>query len=95
MKKQELEKRIIARGEFSNHSHIVVGDANVYEENGTTFIDAEQDVTIEHLLESAWMNGTKEWTKEHSPIPLEKGKYEVVLQIQYDPYQKAAERARD
>lgn len=95
MKKQELEKRIIARGEFSNHSHIVVGEANITEENGTTFITAEKDVTLEHLLESSWMGGTKEWTKEHNPIPLENGKYEVVLQRQYDPYQKAAERARD
>ena len=95
MKKQELEKRIIARGEFSNHSHVVTGEAVITEENGTTFIDVKDEAAIEHLLESAWMNGTKEWTKEHHPVPLEKGKYEVVLQQQYDPYKKAAERARD
>jgi len=68
--KQERISRIIARGEFSNHSHVIVGDANVRNENGEILIDVEGECSIKHLLETAWLDGKEEWTKEHTDIDL-------------------------
>lgn len=67
---QERRSRIIARGEFSNHSHCITGDATVRNVNGEILIDIFGDASIEHLLETSWLAGKKEWTKEHHPISL-------------------------
>lgn len=66
----ERKNRIIAKGEFSNHSHIITGEAEVRNENGEILIDVLGEASIEHLLESAWLGGRKEWTKEHELISL-------------------------
>lgn len=93
-KAKKIASRIVAQGEHSNHSHIITGDAEVYELDGKFFIDAT-DASVEHLLESSWLLGNKEWTKEHLPIKLEPGLYEMLPQQQYNPYEKARERVRD
>ncbi len=68
--KEELKSRIIARGEFSGHSHIITGDALVRNERGEILIDILGDAAIEHLIEDAWMKGEKTHTKEHEKISL-------------------------
>lgn len=68
--KQERLSRIIARGEFSGHSHIITGDAIVRNENGQILIDIEGEASIEHLLEHSWLEGEKVHTKEHEAIRL-------------------------
>lgn len=67
---KERLSRIIARGEFSGHSHIITGDAVVRNENGEILIDITGEASIEHLLEHAWMEGKKVHTKEHAAIRL-------------------------
>lgn len=67
----ERKKRIIARGEHSNHSHIIVGDAEVETKGGDTYITiGDGGASIKHLLESAWLSGEEKWTGEHSDISL-------------------------
>lgn len=68
--KQERLSRIIARGEFSGHSHIITGDAVVRNEHGQILIDIEGEASIEHLLEHSWIEGEKVHTKEHDAIRL-------------------------
>lgn len=71
MTQQERKSRIIARGEFSNHSHVIVGDATVETKGGSTFITiGDGGASIRHLLETAWLEGKEEWTKEHADIDL-------------------------
>ena len=65
--KEEREKRIIARGEFSGHSHIITGEAEVRNERGNILIDIKGTASIEHLLEDIWLKeGKKVHTKEHA-----------------------------
>lgn len=71
MKKEERKNRIIARGEHSNHSHVITGDAIVRNENGEILVEVGQEgAVLKHLLESAWMEGQEVWTKEHTDIDL-------------------------
>lgn len=67
----ERKNRIIARGEFSDHAHVIVGDAQVETKGGQTFIIVgDGGASIKHLLESAWLAGEEKWTNEHTDIDL-------------------------
>lgn len=71
MTKTERVSRIIARGEFSNHAHVIVGDAKVYTKGGGTYITiGDGGASIKHLLETAWLDGKEQWTEEHADIDL-------------------------
>jgi hypothetical protein len=83
----KIESRVIARGEVSGHSHIITGDADVYELNGEKFIHVKSKASIKHLLEREYVEEKREvWTKEHQDIDLQKGFYKYVPQVEYDPY---------
>jgi len=72
MKLEERKNRVIAKGEHSNHSHVITGNATVTERNGGKFITVgeDQDAALQHLLETDWLNGEEIWTREHAPISL-------------------------
>ncbi len=100
MKKLSIEQRkqrILARGEHSNHCHVVTGDVNVYEKNGKTYIEVGEDssAVLKHLLETEWLKGNETWTKEHQDIPLEKGTYEFVQQVEYNPLDEMIRAVKD
>ena len=106
----ELKKcsPIVARGEVADHAHIVCGNAKVYkteeelEYEGdilpvrTTIIDVLGEAKIRHLLEKAFTETeTEVWTEEHKDIPLKKGTYIYVPQIEQDPYNDAIRKVLD
>lgn len=97
MKKEERQKRIIARGEHSDHSHVITGNVEIKTENGKTIIvvGENSNACLKHLLESDWMQGKETWTKEHKDIPLEKGTYEFVQQVEYHPYEDVIRKVQD
>jgi len=71
MTKKELKNRIIARGESSNHSHVITGDAIIRNKNGEILIEiGAEGAILKHLLETEWLTGREVWTKEHADIDL-------------------------
>lgn len=110
MRKSERESRIIARGEHSNHSHVITGEG-VKVENGTIEIPEDTDAAIKHLLETSWLQGEEKWTGEHADIALDnKGdvrhgdvylkkigerKYKYIQQLEYDPFEKIIREVLD
>lgn len=70
--KEERLSRIIARGEFSGHSHIITGDVEVIQKDEKTFIiiNDDQNAVLKHLFENDWMVGVEKWTGEHNDISL-------------------------
>jgi hypothetical protein len=90
MNKSERQNRIIARGEISGHSHIVVGDnVTITREKDKVIIEVGENsnASLKHLLEKEFVETGKEvWTKEHKDIPLAPGKYEYIQQVEFDPY---------
>jgi len=73
MNKQERINRVIARGEGSNHSHVIIGDAQVTRNNkGEILIEVgKEGAVLRHILESSWMIGQEIHTGEHTDISLE------------------------
>jgi hypothetical protein len=90
---QERKKRIIARGELSNHSHVIVGEVEF--DNGKIVVGENSNVVLKHLLEKEWLQGEEVWTGEHHDIKLTPGIYEYVPQMVFDPLSKRIEAARD
>ena len=96
MKTEDRKSRIIARGEITNHAHIVTGEATVTHRGDEIMIEVHGKAAIKHLLETPWVEeGTEVWTKEHTDIELEPGKYKYVPQVEYDPYGDAIRRVQD
>lgn len=94
MTKEERQKRIIARGEFSNHCHVVTGDVE-FDAQGRIIVGDDSNAVLRHLLEKDWMEGKETWTGEHHDIRLAKGTYEYVPQMVFDPLSKRIENAKD
>lgn len=98
LNKKQRENRIIARGEVSGHAHIIVGnDVVITKDKERILVDVgESGATLRHLLETNWVNeGQEVWTEEHRDIKIEKGTYEYIQQIEYDPYEKAIRNVQD
>lgn len=94
MTTEQRKKRIIARGEHSNHCHVVTGDV-VFDSHGRLVIGEDSNAVLKHLLETDWMEGKETWTKEHRDIKLQPGTYEYVPQMVFDPLSKRIEAAKD
>ena len=95
LSKEERKNRVVARGEHSNHSHVVVGEAMVRNENGEILIDVTGDATIRHLLETSWLDGKEVFTGEHADIKLMPGTYKYIPQVEFDPYDEVIRQVRD
>ena len=71
LSKKERKSRVIARGEGSNHSHVITGDAIIRNENGEILIEiGSEGAVLRHLLETDWLTGKETWTNEHADIDL-------------------------
>lgn len=94
MNKHERTNRIIARGEFSNHCHVVTGNVQ-FDEKGRVLVSEDSNAVLKHLLEKEWLTGEEVWTGEHTDIKLEPGVYEYISQQVFDPLTQRIEAARD
>lgn len=94
MTTEERKKRIIARGEFSNHCHVVTGDVE-FDAQGRMLVGEDSNAVLKHILETEWMDGKEIWTEEHQDIKLEPGVYEYVPQQVFDPLTRRIEAAKD
>lgn len=111
MKKEERQSRIIARGEHSNHCHVVVGNATIERIGEDTFINVEDSTVMRHLLESDWLDGRETWTQEHEDIQIDKkpilrhgdvilkkvskGRYKYIQEIEYNPFDDIIAKIKD
>jgi hypothetical protein len=87
----KAKNNIIAYGESSDHCHAMTGEVEVLEHEGKSYMVVGPGGKLEHVKVSS--PGT--WTGEHHPIELPEGKYEVIHQREYDPWEKHSRAARD
>ena len=100
MKKRNVDnriERIIVRGEISNHSHIITGECEIWEENSEVFIKAGKNCAVKHLIESVFVEqGVEKWTEEHTDIALQEGEtYKYVQQQEFNPYEESMRNVAD
>ena len=99
---KKIENRIIARGEWSDHSHVITGDADIYEdENGKMYVSVgKKGAKLQHTLESQLPKNLSSnndlRVADHKIIELEPNTvFEVNIQNEYNPYSKLFEQVRD
>jgi len=68
---RRLEHTILARGEATGHCHRVIGNAELYERDGTLYLKVNEQAELRH--------------QEHDPITLPMGAYEIGIQKEYQP----------
>jgi len=80
VKGKKLDHLTLAKGEHTGHHHTVtVGDAELYEHEGTLFLRVNsEEAILTH--------------QEHGPVTLPAGDYKVGIVQEYDHF---AEEARD
>lgn len=94
MNTAERKQRIIARGETSNHCHVITGNIE-FNLKGQIIVGENSNAVLKHLLETDWMEGKETWSGEHTDIKLTPGVYEYVPQQVFDPLSKRIEAAKD
>ena len=95
---QDRKSRVIARGEHSNHSHVVIGeDVTVREKKGNIIVTVgNAGAVLRHLLEREYITtGAEVWTEEHHDITLEPGVYTYVPQQEYNPLDDEVRKVQD
>lgn len=94
---KERKSRVIAQGEVTGHSHIIIGECEIIDKEDGVYIKAGKNCAIKHLLEIPFVEEGKEiWTQEHDDIPLKKGEtYKYIQQQEYNPYEKVIEQVMD
>lgn len=100
MKKEtERKMRILARGEVSNHAHILCGEnIEILEKDNEKIITINEDsnCVLKHLLEKEYVEtGQEIWTKEHKDIPIQKGTYKFIQQTEYNPLNAMIQKVCD
>jgi len=111
MNKKERLNRIIARGKFSDHCHVIAGKATIERSDAGVFVNCEDgQAVMKHLLESKWIDGVEQWTQEHADIPIQgdlirhgdvllkkvsEGKYKYIQQTEYDPFDDIIRQVMD
>lgn len=94
MTQKERKQRIVARGEHSNHCHVITGNVE-FKKKRRIVVGEDSNAVLKHLLETEWLQGKEVWTGEHKDIKIAPGIYEYVPQKVFDPLSKRIEYARD
>lgn len=76
-----LKTKTLALGEVTGHHHTIKGQALVYEDKGQKYVHAQQNVILEH--------------QEHKTIPIQEGKYKLVTEQEFNPFESQIVRVRD
>lgn len=88
---ETVKDKVLAWGEISGHAHVITGDAEVFNLNGKMFVVVGGDgAKLEHMKFSSKQEA------DHGPIVLQPNQtYEVLLQNEYNPFDKVFERVID
>lgn len=75
-------ENVLAYGEATNHAHVLVGAAQVYNGEGDkTYFEVTGDCQVTH--------------EDHKPYPLPVGKFEIVNEREYEPFTEAIKKVQD
>lgn len=87
---RKTENTLLVRGEGRYHGHFATGDVTVYTDEDQLYLEVHSHAQVEHLHTE-----THTFTGEHHPIQLPKGKYRIIRQREYNPYEKTIAFIKD
>lgn len=97
-----LSSRIVARGEWSDHCHVITGECDIFEADGRMFVKAGKNgMTLQHTKESLLnfdkLDGQGDLhVADHPKHVLKPSQvYSVVIQNEFNPYRKAFDKVAD
>jgi len=90
---KKTKNNILARGEGSNHIHVIDKEnVDIYENDDlitTHYLKIWNKAEIKHINENTGSQA------EHNSIILDTGDYRIIRQREYNPYLKEIERVQD
>lgn len=103
MTKEDAMNRVVARGEHSNHSHVIVGNAKITRNGDVVTLEPQDDkVFCKHLMETEWLNGNEVWTQEHYDAHLpqfnpdgSQARYQYIAATEFSPFDATIQRTKD
>lgn len=99
LSKEDRLALIIARGETSDHSHVVCGeDVRVERDSdgNSTIHVGPNGALLRHISESRFLEtGEEVWTGEHHDVKIEPGVYKSVIQTEFNPMNDMIQQVKD
>lgn len=98
---KKIDQKPLALGEHSGHMHVLTGDVELFEHEGTIYASVGTDgARLQHVHESNFKlkdyGSTRELKKaDHHSHLLPRGVYEFWIQNTYNPYTKLMEKVED
>lgn len=84
----DAKTKILAYGETSGHRHELFGECDVVESDGAMYVNAKGVLMLEHVKGDRTL-------ADHNVIEVPQGLYRVVIQREYDPYERIVNRVQD
>ena len=81
VKGRKLNHKVLAEGEATGHKHEVIGDAELYEQDGVLYLSAVEQVELVH--------------PDHNTVTLPKGNYIIETQREYEISEKKYKLVQD
>jgi hypothetical protein len=76
------KNKVLAEGEVTGHCHKIDENTDVFvDEQGNIYMETKQDSVLKH--------------DTHGPLTIPKGRYEVKIVQEHDPFEDAARKVRD
>lgn len=97
----KIQNKPLALGEHSGHMHVLTGEVELFEHNGTLFACVGSDgARLQHVhesnfKESHWITTEELPIADHGSHLLPEGIYEFYIQNSYNPYSKLMEKVID
>ncbi|MGH7238980.1 MAG: hypothetical protein ACREHG_02825 [Candidatus Saccharimonadales bacterium] len=85
---KETKNKVVAEGE-GHHSHVVTQEVQVFVSDESMYLAVNKAGRLEHVVAGTTTPA------EHKVIDLPAGNYQVVVQKEYDPFEKIIRQVQD
>ena len=80
-KAKDLQTDILLAGEATGHHHRFAGHTQILQYDKTKYVNVSQQTDLTH--------------EEHKTVPVTEGLYKLVIEQEFDPFERIIQRVRD
>ena len=78
---EKVRGNVLAKGEVTGHKHKLSGQIQIFANQERKFFEAKQETILSH--------------QEHKPLEIPEGKYEVIQEREWNPFDEQIRRVMD